>query len=150
MKRCFSFIKEYISKERASHKMEGPIAVFDDAATLDDICDKKGIYFIVSRKHRFIYPAGASPIIYIGKADNLRQRIRIHCRETQTAKKEWKTKWVYSRYNYITMPGGADVYYLTTITSENAKNLESKALEDFYDRYRALPVGNGAFSYRKA
>jgi len=26
--------------------------------------------------------------------------------------------------------------------------LESKVLENYYDKYKALPVGNGAFSYR--
>ncbi len=149
MKRCFYFLKEFINKDRANQKLEGPIALFDENANIQ-ICDKKGIYFIVSRKHHFVYPNGNSPIIYIGKADNLRQRLMSHLREAKKAKKEWKTKWVYSRYNYIAMEGGSDVYYLTTITNENAKSLESRAIEDFYNKYRALPVGNGAFSYRKS
>lgn len=148
MKRCFSFLKENINKDRANQQLEGPIALFDGNADIN-ICNKKGIYFIVSRKFHFVYPNGNSPIIYIGKADNLKQRLMSHLREAQKAKKEWKTRWVYSRYNYIDMDGGSDVYYLTTVTNENAKTLESKALEDFYNKFRALPVGNGAFSYRK-
>lgn len=147
MKRYFSFLKEYIDKDRA-YKIEGPLAIFDDVSSIENMPDKKGIYFIASRKHRFVYPNGNSPIIYIGKADNLRKRLMGHSREARNAKETRKTQWVYSRYNYIMMDGGADVYFLTTITNENPKGLESRALEDFYNKYWALPVGNGAFSYR--
>ena len=39
-------------------------------------------------------------------------------------------------------------YYMLTQGRETNKALESKALEGFYDKFGALPVGNGAFSFR--
>lgn len=54
----------------------------------------------------------------------------------------------YSRYNYAAA-FGTDIYYMRITGRENEKNLESKAFEGFYDKYGALPVGNGAFSFRK-
>ena len=32
---------------------------------------------------------------------------------------------------------------------ESERTLERKAIEGFFDKYGALPVGNGAFSYCK-
>ena len=59
-----------------------------------------------------------------------------------------KNYWSYSRYNYMRMEGGTELYYLRIQGKENSKALESKVLENYYDKYKALPVGNGAFSYR--
>jgi hypothetical protein len=42
-----------------------------------------------------------------------------------------------------------EILYMRITGRENEKALESKAMEGFYDKYGALPVGNGAFSFRK-
>ena len=37
---------------------------------------------------------------------------------------------------------------MRVIGSETNKSLESKVIQDFYDKFGAIPVGNGAFSFR--
>lgn len=149
MRQCFRFLKNQISADRVRQTLQGPILISEkNYEDLDPntIQEKSGIYFIVSKQHKFVYPKGDSPLIYIGKADNLRRRIQDHLVAYKNANP--KAMWTYSRYNYMDMSGGFEIYYLTTITNEKAKYLESRAMEDFYDRYLATPVGNGAFSYR--
>ena len=58
------------------------------------------------------------------------------------------SSWNYCRYNYA-VAFDADIFYMRITGRENEKALESKAMEGFYDKYGALPVGNGAFSFRK-
>lgn len=149
MKQWMRFIKDYISLKRID-SIVGPIPLFEQEEFVNDIRDKSGIYFFVSKSHRYIYPSGESPIIYIGTSNNLKRRLKEHLKSFHTAQQHLYKKdiWIYSRYNYI-IHHGADVYYLPTIGKEDAKNLESKVLENFFDKYASLPVGNGAFSYRK-
>ena len=144
MKRCFAFLKNYLDSERARNRIIGPFSLEDDWN--EEFGDFAAIYFFVSKEHHYILPWGNSPIIYIGKADKLRQRLLNHL--TDFNNKNPKSEWVYSRYNFMRMSGGFEVYYLRVQGRETAKCLESKVLEDFYDRYGALPVGNGAFSFR--
>ena len=61
--------------------------------------------------------------------------------------KNSKTEWTYSRYNYFEA-FKADCYFMRVIGSETNKSLESKVIQDFYDKFGAIPVGNGAFSFR--
>ena len=139
MKRHFHFLKNYLDIERIKNGIKGPIEI-------NEAEDFSAIYFFISRNNRFILPWGNSPIIYIGKADKLRTRLMQHNNNYKYA--DPKTKFEYSRYNYMNMEGGFEIYYLRTKGRESAKCLESKVLENFYDKYGALPVGNGAFSYR--
>ncbi len=44
---------------------------------------------------------------------------------------------------------GCDVYFITRKGPQDEKNLESDILGFFYERYRALPVGNSALSIRR-
>ena len=146
MKRCFSFLKKYLNTDRAKNRLKGPIALAYEDLHTEDVNDSSAIYFFVSREHHYVLPWGNSPVIYIGKADKLRTRLMQHLNDLE--KKDPKSQWVYSRYNYMKMSGGFDLYYLRTQGAETAKCLESKALEGFYDKYGSLPIGNGAFSYR--
>lgn len=50
------------------------------------------------------------------------------------------SSWKYSRYNYA-VAFDADIYYMRITGRENEKPLESKAMEGFYDKYGAIPVG---------
>ena len=148
MKRCLSFLKNYIDRERVKTNIKGPLSVInnDYNFVIDNIEAKPGIYIIVSKKHKFVYPKGNSSVIYIGKASNLKRRIKEHL--NNLSKVSPKEFWVYNRYNYMRMEGGFEIYYLTTIKNENPKYMESRAIEDFYDSFLAIPVGNGAFSFR--
>ena len=149
MKQWMRFIKEYISLNRIDN-IVGPIPLFEQEEYMNDISDKAGVYFFISKSKRYIYPKGESPIIYIGTSNNLRRRLKEHLKSFHIAQQHINEKdiWVYSRYNFMRMSGGFEVYYLRVQGRETAKCLESKVLEDFYDRYGALPVGNGAFSFR--
>ena len=53
-----------------------------------------------------------------------------------------------SKYQYMYYNGShVDVYKCRG--NQDSKNLESLFLNQFYQKYRALPVGNGARSYEK-
>lgn len=50
-------------------------------AEINNVSTGPGVYVIVATKRtKFVYPKGTSPVIYIGKADNLRRRLREHLR----------------------------------------------------------------------
>lgn len=149
MKQWMRFIKEYISLNRIDN-IVGPIPLFEQKEYINDISNKAGVYFFISKSKRYIYPKGESPIIYIGTSNSLRRRLKEHLKSFHIAQQHVNEKdlWVYSRYNYIIFHG-AEVFYLPIIGKENAKDLESKILENFFDKYASLPVGNGAFSYRR-
>lgn len=98
----------------------------------------------------FRYPKKDSPVFYIGTSNHLKRRLKSHLKLYKEAKDDFNSNknWQYSRYNYA-VAFGADVYYMRITGREKEKSLESKAIEGFYDKYGALPVGNGAFSFRK-
>ena len=114
------------------------------------IPNKPGAYIIIAtdKKTKFIYPRGESRVIYIGKAKDLNKRLSSHYK---TAKKFDKMSlekrleyWYYQRYQYIKEFGGA-LYWYTTRGPQSPEKLEHDLLASFYNRYYALPVGNGAF-----
>ena len=127
--------------------------VFQSDDCFDDVPNHPGVYILVARETKFQYPKGPSkglsPILYIGTSNHLKTRLKQHLKLYKEAKEDFKkcTKWMYGRYNYI-VAFGADLYYLRVTGCEKEKALESKAIEGFYDTYGALPVGNGANSYR--
>ena len=131
---------------------EGYISDIHKRELIDEIPAKKGAYIIISDQQKFIYPNGRSRVIYIGTSGNLRQRLTKHHRICtmigELTRTERKQDWYYSRYQYTASFGGK-VYWFTTRGSQLEKNLEEKLLALFYERYHALPVGNGAFSFGK-
>lgn len=125
------------------------LLLFED---FSNVPSTPGAYILASEEQAFIYPNGKSRIIYIGKSDNLRSRLRTHRRiikELSSIKKgERNVAWWYQRYQYLAK-FGCRAYFFTIRGTQDAKNLENLLLEHFYDKYLALPVGNGAISYRK-
>ena len=149
MKRFFFFIKNNVPKTRAEKWLWGPYNIFEDYDEMEEIDMNSGVYIIVSKTRKFTYPIKTSPVIYIGKAEHLRERLQRHVKLYKKAcdSEVRKYQWIYSRYHYMSH-GGAEVYIIHTRGLEKAKELESKIIEDFYDTYLSLPIGNGAFSYR--
>lgn len=43
---------------------------------------------------------------------------------------------------------GAKVYYYLCKGNQESKNLESQMISSFYDKFGAMPVGNGARSFQ--
>ena len=149
MNRYLTFLNNYLGNERSRDRLYTALDLFEYPELIDTVKHKSGIYIIMSPSQKFIYPLGASPIIYIGTSNDLHRRLKEHIKYYGIAVEHWKdhTRWIYGRYNYIISYGGK-VYYMLTQGRETNKALESKALEGFYDRFGALLAGNGAFSFR--
>lgn len=149
MKRGFEFLKGHIEKN-----LDGELTyvgrLFECEDLFDQVPTSRGIYIICSPTTKFQYPKGSSKIMYIGMSNNLRKRLKTHCKYYNKAKEDWNVceNWLCDRYNYM-YAFKAEVYYIKTKGNEKEKYLESRALEGFYDRYYATPVGNGAKSFRK-
>ncbi len=149
MKKELRFLTGYINKDILESKLWFIESAFESDDCCDEIPNEAGIYIMVSRNQYFIYPKGESPVLYIGTSYNLRRRLKQHLKKYKEAKDCFKshTAWEYSRYNYA-VAFGVDIYYMRITGRETGKDLESKAIEGFYDKYGAIPVGNGAFSFR--
>lgn len=124
---------------------------------IENVTTGPGVYIIVSADNtKFVYPKGNSTVIYIGEAKNLRRRLLEHRKNLDNVQDDFsymKGHWHQpcSRYQYMKYFGnGAYVYLFRCLKStQDAKDLESKILWKFYERYRSLPVGNGARSFKK-
>jgi hypothetical protein len=93
-------------------------------------------------------------VLYIGQADNLRRRLTEHLKNLDSIRDDetyMRGHWHQpcSRYQYMKYYGAYVYTFHCLKNSQDAKNLESQILWKFYERYRSLPVGNGARSFRK-
>lgn len=112
-----------------------------------EIPEKSGAYIFTSAGQRFVYPEGNSPVIYIGKADNLRARLVQHSKIIKKVSNHTKLDdWWYNRYQYF-RKFGCKAFWYTTRGTQKAKNLEASLLESFYNKYCSLPIGNSSFSF---
>ncbi|MBE6175504.1 MAG: hypothetical protein E7146_00685 [Rikenellaceae bacterium] len=119
-----------------------------DKVDLSAIEERPGAYIIVSQGQHFPYPDGESKIMYIGKSDNLKKRLSRHYKNyTDVCEFNHPPQHYPSRYNYM-RAFGAKVYCFYTAGAQASKNLESFLIEAFAKRYGAIPVGNGARSFR--
>ena len=126
---------------------------FDCPISRDDI----GVYLISSTDGtQYTYPNGKkSPIIYIGKSDDLLRRLKDE-HFTKGLKRllnnqDWgieKNYQLASKYQYMYY-NGSHVDVFKCRGKQESKEIESMFLNQFYQKYRALPVGNGARSYGK-
>ena len=150
MKRVLHFLAGYIDKNIIESKVWPIKDAFQSNDCFDCVPNEPGIYIMVAQKRVFVYPKKDSPVFYIGTSKHLRSRLKAHLRRYKDAKTDFNkhTSWNYSRYNYA-VAFDVDIYYMRITGRENEKALESKAMEGFYDKFGAIPVGNGAFSFRK-
>lgn len=150
MERILQFLKKHINENIIELKTWIITDAFKSDYNFDEVPSEPGIYIMVSKTEKFIYPKKKSKVFYIGTSNNLKRRLNDHLRYYKKAKEDYHkhATWQYSRYNY-SIAFGTDIYYMRITGRENYKSLESKAMESFYDTYGALPVGNGAISYRK-
>lgn len=131
---------------------------FDSALNLSeeeiqDVSSGPGVYVIVAAdRTKFIYPKGKSSVMYIGKATNLRRRLREHLRDMNIClaneSEDLKAHIQHNSRSWYFHSFGAYVYTFNCLRStQDAKNLESEIIWRFYEKYRSLPVGNGARSF---
>ena len=101
---------------------------------------------------KYIYPNGKiSPIIYIGMSKDLLRRLIEHYKNLKEllVDKNYgidNNEQLHSRYQYMCY-NGSHVDVFKRRGPQDAKNLESILLNQFYKKYRAIPVGNGARSF---
>jgi len=150
MKQDLKFLTNYISESVIDSKIRFIKNAFKSDDCFDDVPDVPGIYIMVARDQSFVYPKNKSHVFYIGTSKHLKTRLKNHLRLYKEADMDFKkhSMWIYSRYNYA-VAFGADIYYMRITGCESERTLERKAIEGFFDKYGALPVGNGAFTYCK-
>lgn len=155
MRRELSFLKssEY---SPAFRKIRGhDDEIFLDEEGVSSLPSCSGVYIIVAMdKTKFVYPNGLSSVIYIGKADNSRRRLLEHLSSLNQQKRndeDWLINHIqaHSRYQYIKFHGGKVYTFHCLKSTQDSKNLESEIIWRFYEKYRSLPVGNGARSFGK-
>ncbi|MGD0992905.1 MAG: hypothetical protein ABR998_10580 [Gemmatimonadales bacterium] len=91
----------------------------------------------------FTYPRRNSPVLYIGKASNLRRRLQEHARFIDEATYERRKTMYWPMYEYGAA-FGCRYAFLRTHGRQSASHLESDLLAMFGERYRSWPVANGA------
>ncbi len=154
------YLKSFISFFRP---MQGPDASFDllDFQEKDFECPINrhdvGVYVITTTDGtKYIYPNGKkSPVIYIGMSVDLLRRIKDEHytkglkRLLENPNYGIEDNWqIASRYQYM-FYNGSHVDVFKCRGYQDAKNLESMFLNQFYQTYRAIPVGNGARSFER-
>lgn len=152
MVKTFPFLKGF----RTAKGAQGGFNLLYDKEQLKSVPDCSGVYIIEAEdRFRFPYPRWSSPVIYIGQADNrLRQRLMEHRRwlvklaEDSNYGIPKDDPWVSSRYQYMHRHG-ARVFYYPCQRMQEAKEMEAEIIWRFYEKYRALPVGNAAKSYAR-
>lgn len=152
MKRELSFLKtsNYSSSFR---EKQGPKEInLLDENPFDEIADVPGVYIIASSDNtQFIYPKGKNSVIYIGKSEHLIQRLKTHKRHLEFVMSNDENLLrnriqMFQRYQYMSS-FGAKVFIYYCRKTQDAKEMESNILQRVYEKYRALPVGNGARSF---
>lgn len=150
------YLKSFIPDFRP---IKGPDASFDllDFGEEDFICpvyrEDMGVYIISSTDGtKYTYPNGKkSPILYIGMSDDLLRRLKEHYYRLRLLldNKDYGIEdniMLASRYQYMYYNGShVDVFKCRGY--QESKNLESMILNQFYQKFRAIPVGNGARSF---
>lgn len=152
------YIKAFMGDFRPK---KGTDACFDilDFENKDFECPLKkgdtGVYIISATDGtKYTYPNGLrSPVLYIGKSDDLLRRLRDGHYYKGLKRLVDNPDWgidnnfqLCSRYQYM-FYNGSHVDVFKCMGKQESKNLESLFLNRFYQKYRALPVGNAARSY---
>ena len=103
-----------------------------------------GAYILLADKGTmFSYPAGRSPVFYIGQAKGLCGRLGRHRQEIRQAKLA-RRRCVYPPVLEYGAAFGARFSYITAKRGQHPKALEDRVMALFAKRYLSLPVANGA------
>ena len=142
--------------------IEGVNAHFDmlDFLKPDFKCkveNRAGCYIISAVDKSIEYPKGKSPIIYIGLSSHLYTRlysdhfcknlkILIDNPDYGLESNRKMIRMMQDKYQYMYYLGArVDVFYCKG--TQSAKEFESSLIASFYEKYRSMPVGNGARSF---
>jgi len=114
-----------------------------------DVPALPGVYVLAAKANvRYRYPAGSSPIFYIGQAKSLKRRLLTHLSYSEQASGERRIPLYWPRYEYAAQHGGR-YCYIRTWQGLSPKVLEDIVLARFAKRFRAFPIANGAGAWNR-
>ena len=102
-----------------------------------------GAYVIGTAETMLTYPWGTSPIFYIGKSTNLRQRLIGHRKSMLSAREDHEQSF-WPRHQYGAALG-AHVAWYSRHGPQNPQNIEAKLIEAFYYTFGAIPSANATW-----
>ncbi|MEM0143381.1 MAG: hypothetical protein QXL94_05465 [Candidatus Parvarchaeum sp.] len=112
--------------------------------TLEDSYENcAGVYFYVARTESKGYPFKPSKIVYIGKADNLADRIKWHFSTDMNKKFPNSETLIWPYQNYYSSKSKVKVDIVLN-KRENASDFEILLLAAFLDEHGAPPICNGS------
>ena len=125
-----------------------PTAMFDLLEDgIDDVPSTGGAYVLgTSDGTMLTYPWGSSPVFYIGKGDNLKQRLATHLKHIVGARDDHEDNW-WPRYQYGAAFGATFAYY-SRKGPEPAQNVEALLIELFYYAFGSIPAANSSWPSR--
>lgn len=112
----------------------------------NSVLTQPGAYVLMAEAETsFRYPNGESPVFYIGKADNLRRRLRTHRKKIRQAKNDRKLCLYVPRYEYGAAFGVR--YSFIQARQEGFPSfLEILLMARFAKQYKSLPIANNTGS----
>lgn len=109
-----------------------------------DTPEKPGVYIMLSKGTKYIYPEGEASVYYIGESHDrsLRERLWHEHRDIfLNIRDNPENSPIYSRYGYAAAHG-CKICWKVCPDRQSAKDLEKELLIEFNKFYRAFPVGN--------
>ena len=119
------------------------IDLLGDEGEEDKPPETGGAYVIGTAGTMLIYPWGTSPIFYIGKSANLRQRLIGHRKSMQSAYNNHDEPF-WPRHQYGAA-FGAHVAWYSRRGGQNPQNIEAGLITAFYYTFGAIPSANAAW-----
>lgn len=111
-----------------------------------EIPSSPGVYLLIAKRVRFLYPAGRNSIYYIGQTSSLHKRIvKQHYKWHSHVKHGCRLgDYLYeARHEYGGVYGGR-YCFIPTWPGMSQQKLEKKVIREFILQYHAPPVANGA------
>jgi hypothetical protein len=97
---------------------------------------------------KFVYPAGQSPVFYIGQATGLHGRLNRHRQEIQGVRNR-RRHCIYTPLLEYGSAFGTRFSYVVAAPKQRPKDLEDELMARFAERYHSLPVANGAGAWAR-
>jgi hypothetical protein len=117
-----------------------------------DIPASPGVYLLIAKSDvQFPYPAGKSPIYYVGKTRSLHMRIvEQHLKYHTQVQKNCRSGrcLLEMRHEYGGIYGGR-YSFIRTWPGVSRKDLEDMLLAAFATKYHAFPVANSAGAWKR-
>ena len=113
----------------------------------DSVPDTGGAYVLgTSDGTMLTYPWGSSPIFYIGKANNLRRRLRDHRKYIVGATEDHEERNWWPRYQYGAA-FGADCAHYSRRGQQEPQNIEALLITSFYRTFGSIPAANSKWPH---